>query len=358
MKALVKKTTAEQIEERNTEPVSVKKQSKKTSDLIPTGCTLLNLACSDNYKAGFGLGKIINIIGDTSAGKTFLALTIFAEVVKESRFDNFVLAYDDVEEANEFDIEYLFGKKTFDRIDQGFRSFTIEDLYDNIYYLLDQGHPFIYVLDSFDALTSEAGVALAEENRKLRAKDKPTKGSYGDGKPKAFSDFCKLTVGKLAQNNSLIIIISQTRDNIGFGAQFKPKTRSGGKALGFYSTHELWLSVAKARKELDLKIGNDVMVKLTKNKMTGKHRAVYFPIYYDYGIDDIQACVDYLMDRKHWKGTGAKVNAVEFEVEMSVKNLILYIEENNFEGRLRKIVSTVWLAHEEAVRMDHRKRKY
>ena len=55
--------------------------------LIPTGSTLLNCACSDYYHGGYGVGKLINLIGDSSTGKTLLALTTFAEMCMFTKWD-------------------------------------------------------------------------------------------------------------------------------------------------------------------------------------------------------------------------------------------------------------------------------
>jgi len=72
--------------------------------LIPSGCTVLNLACSDDPTGAFTPGHMVNLIGDSSTGKTFLALTMLADIAHNSLFDDYRLIHDDVEEANEFDM--------------------------------------------------------------------------------------------------------------------------------------------------------------------------------------------------------------------------------------------------------------
>ena len=64
--------------------------------LIPTGSTLLNCACADNPWAGYGLGKLVNLIGDSSAGKTFLALTCLADACLLDRFNDYRIIYDKI----------------------------------------------------------------------------------------------------------------------------------------------------------------------------------------------------------------------------------------------------------------------
>ena len=116
---------------------SLKKEPVKSKvidplQLVPTGSTTFNLECSGRIEGAFKLGKLINIIGDSHAGKTLFALTVFAECSLEKRFDKFRFIFDDVEVANEFDLAFLFGESVNSRIDQSIRSRTIEDLNDNL----------------------------------------------------------------------------------------------------------------------------------------------------------------------------------------------------------------------------------
>ncbi|MHA1574907.1 MAG: hypothetical protein ACTSXL_02035, partial [Alphaproteobacteria bacterium] len=220
--------------------VDNKKSDPQPIILLPSGSTTLNLECSGSIDGAYQIGKMTNIIGDSSSSKSQLMLTMFAECSKLAQFDDYKFIYDDTEAANEFDIATLFGENVKKRIEapkvideNDVFSKTIEDFNDNVAHALESDEPFIYVLDSFDALTSEAFVSKDEDNRQQRDKGNKIKGSYGDGKAKIFSDFCKNRIQDLKKKQSALIIISQTRDNIGFGAMFTPKTRAGGKALKF-----------------------------------------------------------------------------------------------------------------------------
>ena len=231
---------------------------------------------------------------------TLFCLTIFAECSILKRFDNYRFIFDDVEAADEFDIAALFGKKLANRIDKTTRSRTIEDLNDNLARELRKSEPFIYVVDSFDALTSEASIEKDDENRKKREKGQEVKGSYGDGKPKTASEMFSKRIQELDDHDSLLIIISQTRDNIGFGSLFNPKTRSGGKALKFYASHEVWLACQEKEKEGKRTIVTNVQAKITKNKLTGRQGETYFPILFDYGIDNISSCIRFMVEEGGW----------------------------------------------------------
>ena len=139
-------------------------ESKKIDPekLIPTPCIPFNLECSGHYQGAFLMGKIVNLIGDSHAGKTLFALSILAECSMDKRFKDYRFIYDDVESANEFDMEYLFGKKCADRIEteeEDSKSDLFEEFSDNIERALNKGVPFIYILDSADALNTEAALS-------------------------------------------------------------------------------------------------------------------------------------------------------------------------------------------------------
>jgi len=336
----------------------VKSKKIDTNKLVPTGSTTFNLECSGSIKGAFLLGKLVNLIGDSHAGKTLFGLTIFAECSLLKRFDNFRFINDDVEAANEFDIPYLFGKKVDERIEQDIRSKTIEDLNDNLARALKEDKPFIYLLDSFDALTSEAAIEKDSNNRKKREKGNQTAGSYGDGKAKKASEMFSQRVQDLADHGSVLIIISQTRDNIGFGSMFTPKTRSGGKALKFYAFHEIWLACQKKEKKGKRTVVTNVQAKITKNKLTGRHGEAYFPILFDYGVDNIASCVNFLMDEGDWTGTKKSVNTKGFiEDKISISNLIKFVEDNNCEEELFDLCQNVYDGVMEKLK-PKRKKKY
>lgn len=340
-------------------------ESKKIDPekLIPTPCIPFNLECSGHYQGAFMAGKIVNLIGDSHAGKTLFALSIFAECSMDKRFKDYRFIYDDVESANEFDMEYLFGSKCANRIEseeEGFRSNTFEEFSDSISRELDKGVPFIYVLDSADALDTEAAIELDAENRKKREKGNQTSGSYGDGKAKLFSAFFKKIKRRLSDNNSVLIIISQTRDNIGFGAMFNPKTRSGGKALKFYAFHEIWLAMEKKEKKGDRTYITNVEAKITKNKLTGRHGTARFPILFDYGVDNISSCINFMLKEGFWKGDKKSLNTNGFypSGNISYQNLVQWIENGGYEEELAKECKKAYDQVINNLKPTHRKRKY
>jgi recombination protein RecA len=332
----------------------VQRMIENKDELVPTGSVMLNLACSDTAAGGYAKGKIVNLIGDSSSGKTLLALSMLAEVSNLSQFDDYRLIFDDAEEALEFDISYLFGSNAADRIELETPSNTVEDYYGNVLRALKEGTPFIYVLDSFDSITADAEVKRSKEYENGK-EDKS--GSYKTEKARMSSEILRVIKGKIRETESLLLIISQTRDNIGFGAMFQPKVRSGGKALKFYCCHEIWLAVGGKEKKKEREIGATVFGKVSKNKLTGKRREVTFPIYYDYGADDISSCIDFLVKELIWKKVKGSIDSGGFVGLCSKKKLVEAIEENNLEKDLFDLTEKSWGIIEESIRLK-RKRKY
>ena len=316
--------------------------------LVPTGSTLLNLALSDDPYGGFYLGTIVNIVGDSASGKTFLLWTTLAELTYDERFDDHDLIYDEPEVALAFNINKLFGSKVEERViiesvEKGVQlpSSTVESLHDNLMLVCNQEIPFVYGHDSLDAISDED-----ELERDIR------KGTYGGKKPKLISEILRKVTQKISNTNSLLFIISQTRDNIGVSFGDK-KTRSGGKALRFFSTHEIWMAVESHIKRKERDVGINALVKVKKNKLTGKLRTVSFPIYYDYGVDDVVSCIDFLLEEKRWHKDKTKIITKDDFEDVSMPNLIDLIESSEENRKkLIEVTAETWREIEESITTD------
>ena len=355
----------EQIVARSSEPPE--EASDQTYQYISTGSALLNLALSDKANGGFLRGKVVNVIGDSSSGKTFQCLTLLAEAAHNPAFDNYLLIHDDAEAANEFDLVKLFGQKTADRIlppsldrDKPGHSQTMMDFQSSVRRLLSGDKPIIYVQDSFDALTTDQELKHAADLQDAHDKGKEAKGTYGMEKAKHASILLRLIAGEVKKTASLIVIISQTRDNID-PMSFQHKTRAGGKALYFYCSYEMWLAVAgkMSTKVNDRKHVQGVIsrIKITKNKSHGKTQEIDIPIYYDLGLDDVGSCVDFLIREGWWKKAGSGiVKATELKLELTKVKLIKAIEEKGYIDRLHMITEKAWLDIERRLKLDRKPR--
>ena len=338
---------------------------------IPLGSKMLDIACSDTCKGGAVAGRYINLIGDSSAGKTIVVLSMLAEMSINPIFDNYRFIYDDAEEANSFDMHKLFGQKLVDRLEPPrwansvnevtgeivkvpMNSDTIQEFQMHIFDAIDHksNKPFIYILDSFDSITSKDEIETTYANMEARRKGTKEAGTYGVDKPKLAGQILRMIKGKLKATNSFLVIISQTRDDIN-PATRSTKTRSGGRALKFYASHEIWLAtISKIKKTAlghDRIIGVNVRAKITKNKLTGKLREVDFPIMYSYGVDDIGACFDFIMSTDHWKKEKNTITTHDLldpikarPLEGTREKLIGLIEEYGLENELFNIASVRW----------------
>lgn len=325
---------------------------------ISSGSTLLNLACTDRGNVAFAKGGYYYFVGDSRAGKTWLSFSLFAEACRNGAFQEHELVYDDVEGGALMDVERYFGKDVVARVRSPWKdkegprcSETVEDFYHQIFRRIEAGKPFIYVLDSQDALGSEAANKKLAKQRKSRSSQESVAGSYGDGKAKYHSEHLRLALSGIRKTGSILIIIGQTRDNLGFG--FEKKTRAGGKALRFYANLEIWMSVVgKATKAVRGKprtIGTICKAEVKKNRVTGKtgsDRAVEIPIHYGLGIDDVGGCIDFLV-AWHWTKNKGTITAEDFDFTGSRTALIRLIEEGNMETKLRRLTQKVWRQLEE-----------
>lgn len=343
-----------------------KKQKKFTGkDFLSTGSTLLNLACTGKPYRGFLKGKFYFIVGDSTSGKTFLTLTCLAEAGIDPNFKDYRLIYDNGEDGALMDIEKFFGKAVAKRMEapsyhkrMPIHSTTIEEFYYHVDDALKEDKPFIYILDSMDSLSSKDEKSKFDEGKKAHRSGKKSAGSYGDGKAKKNSSGIRRLISPLSKSGSILIILCQTRDNLGFG--FEKKSRSGGRALRFYACLEIWSSVKKKIKKVvngkPRQLGIECLLEIKKNRITGKDHKVVVPIYHSLGFDNTGSCVDFLIDENYWKGEKS-FNATEFGIKGSREKIIKYIEANDMERDLISIVADVWFSIDVACRIN-RKRRY
>ncbi len=347
------------------------KRKKLTSvDFLSTGSTLLNLALTGKPNCGFVKGKYHFIVGDSISGKTFLSLTCLAEAANNPQFKKYRFIYDNAEGGALMDIEKFFGSKVAARMRSPRKlkdgtpiySTTIEEFYYHIDDALQKNRPFIYILDSMDSVSSKEEKDKFKQHKDANRKGKKVPGAYTDGKAKKNSAGIRQLLAPLQESKSILIIINQTRDKMGFG--FEKKGTSGGHALRFYATWEIWLAVkgkiARTIQGKKRQLGIECQIRIKKNRVTGRERTVDIPIYHSFGIDDIGSCVNFLVEEGHWKKKKTKkgkgYNAKEFDLIGSEEFLIRRIEEEGMEMDLRDLVGEVWNNIEEACTVKRKKR--
>lgn len=343
-----------------------RKKSVKTNptvDLISSGSDLLDCALG----GGFPLGKVINIIGDKSSGKTLLTCEALARAI--SKYNHKIeIFYDDTEAGFSFDTEEIWGFKMpllLDSNNEDDCSETVEDLISSVKKrlkpFLNSKKPCVYIVDSLDGLTSESEIEHAEAREDAREKGIKVTGTYGIQKAKLLSEFFRLIKNDLKDSNCLLIIISQIRDkiNVTFG---KKTTRSGGRALDFYCSQIIELAEVEKLENtvqgVKRKVGVRIRANVSKNKIAKPFRQAEFQILFDYGVDNIDSNLCFLFDLITETGkTKKKVNEDWDGTNFTSRSdLIKYIEDNDQEDILLQKVQEKWNSIEDSFKPD-RKRK-
>lgn len=331
------------------------------SKLLSSGSTLLNLACSDTIFGAFKKGKMINIIGDSSSGKSLLCLHVLVEAALSSHFKNYELYYDDIEGGCDFNIKEMLGaqaQEAWDNKVQALSSESVEEWQDKMNDLAERNVPFVYILDSYDVLDSNQAKLLAVAEAKARADGKEVKGTYGMDKVKRVRAIFRPAIASMKKTGGILIIISQTKANID-PMSFKKKTRSAEDALEFHSSHCIWLARVGSEKSKERVIGTKTKLKVKKNRLTGKRRDCSFSIFNDYGIDDLSSCIDFLVDEKYWNKSGSSILAegiLQPDKKATKGKLIQMIEDQGLENKLKRIVGEVWNSIEEELKLNRKSR--
>lgn len=248
-------------------------------EAISTGSLGLDIALGIG---GLPKGRIVEVYGPESSGKTTLALHVAAEIQKKGG----VAAFVDAEHALDPVYAQKLGVSLDDLLisqpDTGEQALEITDT------LVRSGAVDVLIVDSVAALTPRAEL----------------EGDMGDSLPglqaRLMSQALRKLTGSIAKSNCLVIFINQIRMKIGvmFGS---PETTSGGNALKFYSSVRLDIRRIGAIKKADEVVGNQTRVKVVKNKVAPPFKQVEFDIMYGQGISLMGELVD----------LGVKANVIE-----------------------------------------------
>ena len=331
---------------------------------LSLGHVLGNLAVSGRPDVGLLPGHVYVMTGGSQAGKTWQGRQLLAEASINSVYDEYRLVDDNPERGALMSDRRFFGERMADRLEQPSKrghSRTLEEFYDNVQRIAKEGKPFIYLLDSEDALVTESELARVRQNSRARDSGDERKGSMGMEKAKGNSFGLRLANNSIEDTGSILIVIKQSRRNVNpFTSRFQPDTRSGGLALGFYASVELWFKVReKIRKKILGKsriVGSRLRIHVAKNRVEGRDREVVVDFYPSHGIDDVGSQVRWLIDEGKWKETEGKIDAPEFRWTGSAEGLVRKIEKNDLERELALLTADRWQEIEEAVAVQRKPR--
>ncbi len=275
-------------------------------DVIPTGCLTLDIALGIG---GIPRGRVIEIYGPESSGKTTVSLHIIAEAQKLGGTAAFIDA--------EYALDPIYAEKLGVKLeellvsqpDNGEQALNICES------LVKSGAVDIVVVDSVAALTPKAEID----------------GEMGDNhvglQARMMSQALRKLTGIINKSNTTVIFINQLREKVGvmFGS---PETTTGGKALKFYSSIRLDVRKKDTIKDGTNIIGNRTQVKVVKNKLAPPFKTAEFDIVYGQGISQTGCVIDLALDKDIIKKSGSWFSYNDEKIGQGKENVKVYLEQN------------------------------
>jgi len=287
--------------------------------VVSTGSLGLDIALGIG---GLPRGRVVEIYGPESSGKTTLTLQVIAEVQKVGGTAAFI----DAENALDPGYAQKLGVKIEDLLisqpDTGEQALEIADM------LVRSGSVDVIVVDSVAALTPKAELEgeMGEPQMGLQAR--------------LMSQALRKLTANIKRTNTLVIFINQIRMKIGvmFGS---PETTTGGNALKFYASVRLDIRRIGAIKKGDEMVGNETRVKVVKNKMAPPFREALFDIFYGQGISREGEIIELGVNAGIVDKSGAWYSYNKDRIGQGKDNVREYLRDNpaiaaEIEGRIRE----------------------
>lgn len=275
-------------------------------DVIPTGCLALDNALGIG---GLPRGRIVEIYGPESSGKTTVSLHVVAEAQKLGGTAAFI----DAEHALDPEYAKKLGVNTEDlyisQPDNGEQALDIAD------YLVRSNAVDIIVIDSVAALTPKSEIEgdMEQQNVGVQAR--------------LMSKALRKLTAIINKSKTCVIFINQLREKVGvmFG---NPETTTGGKALKFYSSVRLDVRKKDAVKDGGVIIGNKTVVKVVKNKLAPPFRTAEFEIIFGQGISKEGSLVDLAIEKGVLQKSGSWISYNDEKIGQGREKVIALLKTN------------------------------
>ncbi|MEA2094496.1 MAG: recombinase RecA [Pseudomonadota bacterium] len=275
-------------------------------DVISTGSLGLDVALGNG---GLPRGRVIEIYGPESSGKTTLTLQVIAEAQKAGGTAAFVDAEHALDPAYAEKLGVDVDELLVSQPDTGEQALEITDM------LVRSSSIDVVVIDSVAALTPKAEI----------------EGDMGDShmglQARLMSQALRKLTGNIKRSNTMVIFINQIRMKIGvmFG---NPETTTGGNALKFYASVRLDIRRIGAIKKGDEIIGNETRVKVVKNKMAPPFKKAEFQILYGEGISREGEIIDLGVKHGFVEKSGAWYSCNGERIGQGKENVRIFLKEN------------------------------
>ncbi len=275
-------------------------------DVIPTGCLVLDIALGIG---GIPRGRVIEIYGPESSGKTTVSLHIIAETQKLGGTAAFIDAEHALDPAYAEKLGVNLDDLLVSQPDNGEQALNICEM------LVKSGSVDIVVVDSVAALTPKAEID----------------GEMGDShvglQARMMSQALRKLTGVINKSNTTVIFINQLREKVGvmFGS---PETTTGGKALKFYASVRLDVRKKDTIKDGTNIIGNRTVIKVVKNKLAPPFKTAEFDIIYGKGISQSGCLVDLALNADIIQKSGSWFSYNDEKIGQGKENVKSYLEEH------------------------------
>ncbi len=275
-------------------------------EVIPSGSLALDVALG---VGGYPRGRIVEIYGPESSGKTTLTLHAIAEAQKAGLTAAFVDAEHAFDSAYAKNLNINLDDLIISQPDSGEAALEITDT------LVRSGAVDLIVIDSVAALVPQVELegGMADNQMGLQAR--------------LMSKALRKLTSSVSKTNSTIIFINQIRMKIGvmFGS---PETTTGGNSLKFYSSIRLDIRKGAAIKDQEEFLGNDTKVKVVKNKVAPPFKTAEFEIIYGEGISRIGEVIDLATKAEIIEKSGSWYAYKGAKIGQGKENVKVYLKEN------------------------------